>query len=308
MNKILLLLFLLCTFHSYAQEETIAFGILPTEYAEGMPPFEFQDIEEQIIAEINKIPRYEIIKSQEDYYTVEQAEDLFSEFEAIQKQGVKNNVPYLFQIVFGDTEWSSEQVEVITKKAVLKEGKEVEPAKKKKYWHHGATIWVTLNLYKVETGELIESKTFNNAIARSSSYSQRSKPKPEQDFQTGVNRAKSVLLNRLKGGIKTLRPLNAQVLEPVEENDKQVTKIKIQAGTFHGLKMKNWLDIYYEHPHTINGQRILRQIHVCDMEVVQIYPGTAICKIRKGSKALKEQIAQGKVLKCNFGAPKYYGF
>ncbi len=309
MRSILWILFLLTGLNSFAQVKTFDIGVLPAEYAEGMPPLEFLEIEEKIMEEIDKIPRYNLVKLPEDYYEVEKKTDLFSEFEAIRKQGKESNVPYLLQIVFGDTEWYSEQVEVVVEKAVVKDGKEVKPAKTKKYWHHAATLWVTLNLYSVETGGLADSETFNSEVAsKTTQFTTARKPKPQQDFQTAVTKSKGILLNRLKSGIKKLSHLNADLLKVIEEDKKGIRVVRVQAGQFHGLNSSDRLYMYYENEHLINGQKIIREVHAGNLIVTETKEFSALCEVRKGKKRLQQLLKEGKKIKCNFEKSYNHGF
>ncbi len=313
--KKLLYFFLLLLFSSVSNaqldSESIEFGILPTEYAEGMPSNEFLEIEERIIEIIKSIPRYKVVKSQEDYYDTELGEDWYTQLEEIRKQGLKSNVPYLLQIVFGDTEWLSKNEEVTITKAILKDGKITTPAKTKTFWTQSATIWISLNIYKVETGEMEESLTFKTSSSENFNFS-RSKPHIRQDHRLAVESAKTVLYPRVKTKIKKIVPLNVKLLEPVEESDKEVNKIMINAGRFHGLSVKERLYVYYENEHIINGKSVIREIYAGSLIIEELNDKTAICKVKKGSKKLKKLLAENKDLKCNFkdfiGWADGYGF
>lgn len=309
----LLLFFILFPIVTYAQLDTdaIEFGILPSEYAEGMPPNEFLEIEEKIIDILKSIPRYKVVKTQEDYYDTQFGEDWYTQLEEIRKQGIQSNVPYLLQIVFGDTEWLSVNETVEITKAVIKDGEVTTPAKTKKFWTQSATIWVSLNIYKVETGEMEESLTFNASSSNNFEFN-RLGPHIRQDHRLAVEKAKAVLYPKIKSKIKKVAPLNVRLLEPIDQSDKAINTIAINAGRFHGLSVKEKLYIYYENEHIINGKSVIREIDAGSLEVIELNDKTAVCKVKKGSKKLKKLLNEKKDLKCNFkdfiGWADGYGF
>lgn len=307
----LIMLFFCCTFlFASAQTGKIDLGILPTEYAEGMPPIEFLSIEEQIIEEFKKVPMYNVVKMPEDYYEVKETSDLFSEFEAIRQHGKASNVPYLLQIIFGDTEWRYEQVDKVIKAAVKDEdGNETQPAETKRYRNYHSTIWVTLNLYDVETGKLAESQTFNSVTSGTPSYSTSKNSPQEGNYRMAVKNAKNTLMYRLRKGIRTLQHLDADIIETIEKDDKGIKTVKIRAGSFKGVQYSDRLYMYYEHEHIINGQSVIREVHVGNLVVSAATEKYAICSVnKKGRKKLQELLGEGKKIKCNFAKPYTHGF
>ncbi len=319
-NKIAMIKFrqVLCLllFYSFgvnAQDNLQVFelGILPTEYAEGMPPDEFQDIEDEILRAIQRIPRYSIVKNQEDYYDAEFGSDIYTQMEVIRKQGMETNVPFLLQIVFGDTEWAATLEEVVISKAVIKDGEVTTPKKVNKYWAQSAKLYVTINLYKVETGELEKSLVFKSSSIDNMKYKSAKAPQ-KKSFQFAVEKAKIILLKRIKNKIKSIAPLQIKLLEPIEQSDKSISTVSINAGTFHGLKPGEKLYVYYEHEHIIDGKSVIREVDAGSLEIEKTNRTTAICNVKKGGKKMKKFWDKGKALKCNFknfiGWVDGYGF
>jgi len=316
MYKVIIFLFLMLPIGLIGQSEPIVIGILPTEYAEGMPPVEFQEIEETIVSQLEAMPRYTVAKNQEDYYEVELGEDWFSQIEAIKREGRQSNVPYLVQIVFGDTEWTSKLEEVGTGKMVPKK-KDEKTSKKEstskdstaveekpemveimaKYWTQSATIRVTMNIYKVETGELAGTQAFAGNSLQDFKYS-RLKATKRQDVKVALQKAKEILIGKTKRGLPMLFPLDMKMLDIVDESKKAITKVSVNGGSFHGLKDKSKLFLYYEYEHIINGKPVIREIFAATIIVEEAREKTSICKVKRGGKKLKALLAEGKKIKC----------
>lgn len=316
MYKAIIFSFLIIPFFLSGQSEPIVIGVLPTEYAEGMPPVAFQEIEETIVQQLEAMPRYEVAKNQEDFYEVELGEDWFTRIEAIKREGKKSNVPYLIQIVFGDTEWTANLEQQGTGKMVPKEETKEEKAKREadkdstgvapkppmvelmeKYWTQTAVIWVTLNIYKVETGELESTRTFSASTMQHSKHALK-KPKQRQEVKVALQRAKEVMIRRTKANMRMLFPLDMKMLAVVEESKKAITSVSVNGGSFHGLKDKDKLFLYYDHEHLIKGKPVIREIFAATIIIEEAREKTAICKVKRGGKELKRLLAEGKDIKC----------
>ena len=126
-----IILFLFFYTFSIAQNEVIKLGILPSSYGDGMPLAEFAEFEKNVITRLKKIERYEIVRDQASFKTVnikaENGDLKLDEKLLAEKIAVK----YLLQIVFGDTDWSSNTT--------------TSPNESIAYGH-SATVWMTLNI------------------------------------------------------------------------------------------------------------------------------------------------------------------
>jgi len=311
MHKFFLFSLLFFSGFLFGQGEYIEVGIYPSEYAEGMPPEDFQNIEDEIVLEIQKVPRYKIVKTQEDFYDANVGEDIFLEMEKDRKENKQTVAPYFFQIVFGDTEWSSKHEKLVTQKQVIKDSVVVTPEKFEMHWTNAATLWVTLNMYKVETGELVESLVFSSKSSEHRDYLKRSII-DRKDHKRAVHYAKLRLTPKIRARLKSLVPLKVQLLDPIDQSDKSINTIGINAGTFHGLRVGDKIYVYYDHEHIIKGKSVIREIDAGSLVIEEIKEKTAICKVKHGNKKLKRLIEEGKDLKCNFkdfiGWVDGYGF
>lgn len=279
-------------FHTFsiAQNEVIKLGILPSTYGDGMPLAEFAEFEKNVINRLNKIERYEIVRDQASFETV----DIKS------KNGIltindnslaeKIAVKYLLQIVFGDTDWSSNTT-TSPNEAIA--------------YGHSATVWMTLNIYDVATGVLENSITLTADTADGLKL-KRGIRGSSNPYKNAVSHAQRGLWSKTTRALKTILPLNLEVLEVVKQEKGKAQAVLINGGKFHGLQPKESIYVFYEKEYIVRGKPTMRFVEVAKISLEKINANTSIAKVRNGYKAIIQALEDGKKLKCILKDPNQY--
>ena len=289
-NLISVLLFsFLCSF-CFSQNEVIKLGILPSTYGDGMPLAEFSEFEKNVIKRLEKIERYEIVRDQVSFEGV----NIKAENGVLK---INNNslaekiaVKYLLQIVFGDTDWSSNTT--------------TSPNESIAYGH-SATVWMTLNIYDVATGVLENSiiLTADTADGLKEKRGIRGSPNP---YKNAVSNAQKGLWSKTTRALKTLLPLDLEVIKVIKEENGKAQTILINGGNFHGLSPKESIYVFYEKEYIVRGHPTMRFVEVAKISLEKVDSKTSIGKVRNGQKAIIHALEDGKKLKCILKDPKQY--
>ena len=247
-----------------------------------MPLAEFAEFEKNVIKRLNEIDRYEIVRDQASFETVDiKAENGVLKID--DKLLVENiAVKYLLQIVFGDTDWSSNTT--------------TSPNEQIAYGH-SATVWMTLNIYDVATGVLENSITLtaNTADGIRQKRGIRGSSNP---YKNAVSNAQKGLWVKTTRALKTLLPLDLKVLKIVKKEKSSVQKVLINGGSFHGLHPKESIYVYYEKEYIVRGKPTMRFVEVAKVSLEKVDSNTSIAKVRSGQKAISQALEDGKILKC----------
>lgn len=275
---------------SIAQNEVIKLGILPSSYGDGMPLAEFSEFEKNVMTRLKKIKRYEIVRDQASFETVNiKAENGVLKIDdklLTEKIAVK----YLLQIVFGDTDWSSNTT--------------TSPNESIAYGH-SATVWMTLNIYDVATGVLENSITLtaNTADGLREKRGIRGSTNP---YKNAVSNAQKGLWSKTTRALKTLLPLDLEVIEVVKEEKGKAQAVLINGGKFHGLQPKESIYVFYEKEYIVRGKPTMRFVEVAKISLEKVNSKTSIAKVRNGQKAIIQALEEGKKLKCILKDPNQY--
>ncbi len=279
--------------------------MLPTEYADGMPLGEFKELEKNIANYIEKIERIEIAKLPDDYLDIEWGWDMQSKVEAIKNQNDQDNVPYIFQIVFGDTEWTSEANQTRSTQATN------QPVRPPGSWTHSAEIWVTLNLYNVSTGRLEASSTITASSTEDRNYSGVSQSL-RVNHKRAINAAQKVIWNKIKLRIKTLFPLDISIQKIENIEAKADATVTLNVGAFHGMSQHERFFVYYEKEYEVRGRKVIRHVAVSRLKGKKLGDKTMVCRIDYAHERIAQLLEEGKVLKCKIidynESSKVYGF
>lgn len=273
-----------------AQNDVIKLGILPSTYGDGMPLAEFAEFEKNVITRLKKIERFEIVRDQASFEDVNiKAENgiLKIDNSILSK---KIAVKYLLQIVFGDTDWSS-NTSTSPNEAIA--------------YGHSATVWMTLNIYDVATGVLKNSVTLtaNTADGLREKRGIRGSPNP---YKNAVSNAQKGLWKKTTRALKTLLPLNLRVVKIVKKENEKALAVLINGGKFHGLQPKESIYVFYEKEYIVRGQPTMRFVEVAKISLEKVNSKTSIGKVRKGQKAIIKALEEGKKLKCILKSPNQY--
>ncbi len=257
-------------------------GILPSTYGDGMPLAEFAEFEKNVIKRLNKIERYKIVRDQASFEDVNiKAENGILKIDK-KLLAEKIAVKYLLQIVFGDTDWSSNTT--------------TSPNESIAYGH-SATVWMTLNIYDVATGVLENSITLTADTADGLRQKRgiRGSPNP---YKNAVSNAQKGLWAKTTRALKSLLPLNLEIIEVVKEEKGKAQAVLINGGNFHGLQPKESIYVYYEKEYIVRGNPTMRFVEVAKLSLEKVNTNTSIAKVRNGQKAIIQALEDGKKLKC----------
>lgn len=277
---------------SFAQNDVIKLGILPSTYGDGMPLAEFAEFEKNVIKRLKKIERYEIVRDQTSFEGV----NIKSENGVLKIDQIiladKIAVKYLLQIVFGDTDWTSSTSASQTP------------------YGHSATVWMTLNVYDVASGVLKNSITLtaDTADGLKEKRGIRGTPSP---FKNAVSNAQKGLWKKTTQALKTLLPLDLEVVDILKEEEGKAYIIRINGGKFHGLQPKESIYVFYEKEYIVRGKPTMRFVEVAKISLEKIEKKTSIAKVRNGQKAIIKALEDGKKLKCILNSNQFkkgYGF
>jgi len=289
-NYISILLFSFFSSFCFAQSEVIKLGILPSTYGDGMPLAEFAEFEKNVIKRLEKIERYEIVRDQASFEDVNiNAENGVLKIDD-KLLAEKIAVKYLLQIVFGDTDWSSNT--------------STSPNESIAYGH-SATVWMTLNIYDIATGVLENSITLTADTADGLRQKRgiRGSPNP---YKNAVSNAQKGLWAKTTRALKTLLPLNLEVIKVVKEENDKAQAILINGGKFHGLQPKESVYVFYEKEYIVRGQSTMRFVEVAKISLAKVNSETSIGKVKNGQKAIINALNNGKKLKCILKDPNQY--
>ncbi len=280
---------------SFAQDEVIKLGILPSTYGDGMPLAEFTEFEKNVIERLKKIERYEIIRDQSSFedVAIKSEDGILKISTSLLAEQVA--VTYLLQIVFGDTDWSSNT--------------SPSPAGGVPY-EHSATVWMTLNIYDVATGVLKNSITLT-ADSADGSKEKRGTRRSTNPYKNAVSNAQKGLWKKTTRALKNLLPLNLEVIDVIKNEKGKAQDILINGGEFHGLQPKERIYIYYEKEYIVRGKPTMRFVEVAKISLEKIDSKTSIGKIRSGQEAMIKALEEGKKLKCILDSNQFkkgYGF
>ena len=260
-----------------------------------MPMAEFAEFEKNVITRLKRIERYEIVRDQASFEDV----SIKSENGVLKIDDIilseKIAVKYLLQIVFGDTDWSS-NTSTSSNEAIA--------------YGHSATVWMTLNIYDVATGVLENSITLtaDTADGLRAKRGIRGSPNP---YKNAVSNAQKGLWSKTTRALKTLLPLNLEVIEVVKNENSKAQAILINGGKFHGLQPKESIYVYYEKEYIVRGKPTMRFVEVAKISLEEVEGKTSIAKVRKGQKAIITALEDGKKLKCILSSNQFkkgYGF
>lgn len=285
----ILLFSVFCTF-CLAQNEVIKLGILPSTYGDGMPLAEFSEFEKNVIKRLKKIERYEVVRDQASFESINiKAENGVLKIDN-KLLSEKIAVKYLLEIVFGDTDWSSNTT-TSPNEAIA--------------YGHSATVWMTLNIYNVATGVLENSITLtaNTADGLRQKRGIRGSPNP---YKNAVSNAQKGLWAKTPRALKTLLPLNLEVTEVVKKEKGKAQAVLINGGNFHGLQPKESIYVFYEKEYIVRGKPTMRFVEVAKISLEKVNSKTSIAKVRKGQKAILQALEDGKKLKCILKDPNQY--
>lgn len=323
--------FLFLTNALLAQSDVVQIGILPSTYAAGMPIEEFKKFENNVIKHLVKLERFEVVRNKGAYKNIELNGGLDLLRTSIQQEGKKVAVPYLFQLSFGDTEWTTnpespgQKSNIVVKKVPAEdtntknkstskttqnkssnssstgEEKTVVSTEKKPLgpitWTQDATMWVTLSIYEVSTGALVNSVTLRSTSLEFYEY-KRASAKYRSDYKNAASAAQKSMWKKVKTALKTIFPLDVTVRDIVEQKDDKILAVTINAGTFHGIELKDRIYVYYEKEYLVRGEKTMRHVEVAKLAVEDVKEKTAICKVKNGGKDISEALNNGQTLKC----------
>ena len=270
----------------------IKLGILPSTYGDGMPLAEFAEFEKNVIKRLKKIERYEIVRDQTSFEDV----NIKSENGILKiDQSIladKIAVKYLLQIVFGDTDWTSNTSASQTP------------------YGHSATVWMRLNVYEVASGVLKNSITLtaDTADGLKEKRGIRGTPSP---FKNAVSNAQKGLWKKTIRALKTLVPLNLEIMDVLKKEKGKAQVVQINGGKFHGLQPKESIYVFYEKEYFVRGKPTMRFVEVAKILVEEVEEKTSIAKVKKGQKAIITALEDGKKLKCILSSNQFkkgYGF
>ena len=334
---LLIVCFLFSTSKLSAQSDVVQIGILPSTYADGMPIEEFKKFENNVIKHLVRLERFEVVRNKGAYKNIELNGGLDQLRTSIQREGKNVSVPYLFQLSFGDTEWTSnpeganQKSSIVVKKEPVKEttsksktaegksaksqstGKErtVVSTEKKPLgptiWTQDATMWVTLSVYEVATGALI-----NNVTIRATSMEffefKRASATYRSDYKNAASAAQKSMWKKVKNSLKTIFPLDVTVRDIIDQKDDKVLNVTVNAGSFHGIELKDKIYVYYEKEYLVRGEKTMRHVEVAKLVVEEVNKDTAVCKVKKGGKDIAEALSNDLKLKCTIPTAYMLGY
>lgn len=284
------ILFLFIATFSFTQNEVIKLGILPSVYGDGMPLAEFAEFEKNVIKRLKKIKRYDVVRDQASFAGINiESQNGLLKIDSI-SLSEKIAAKYLLQIVFGDTDWVSNT--------------STSPSEAIAYGH-SATVWMTLNIYDVATGVLENSITLtaNTADGLKEKRGIRGSPNP---YKNAVSYAQKGLWRKSIRALKTLLPLNLEVIDVVEKEKGSAQAILINGGSFHGLQSKESIYVFYEKEYMVRGRPTMRFVEVAKVTLRKVDPNTSIAEVKKGQKEIIKALEAGKTLKCILKDPNQY--
>lgn len=282
MKFIPILLFSFFYTFCFAQNDVIKLGILPSTYGDGMPLAEFSEFEKNVITRLKKIKRFDIVRDQASFEEV----NIKSENGILKIDNKilseKIAVKYLLQIVFGDTDWSS-NTSTSPNEAIA--------------YGHSATVWMTLNIYDVATGVLKNSITLT-ADTADGLKEKRGIRGSSNPYKNAVSNAQKGLWKKTTRALKSLLPLQLEVIEIVKKEKGKAQTVIINGGKFHGLQPKESIYVFYEKEYIVRGKPTMRFVEVAKISLEKVDSKTSIGKVRNGQKAIIKALEEGKKLKC----------
>ncbi len=258
-----------------------------------MPLAEFAEFEKNVITRLKKIERYEIVRDQTSFedVNVKPENGVLKIDQSILAE--KTAVKYLLQIVFGDTDWTSS-----TSASQIPYG-------------HSATVWMTLNVYDVATGVLKNSITLT-ADTADGLKEKRGIRGSTSPFKNAISYAQKGLWKKTIRALKTLLPLDLEVMDVLKKEKGRAQVVRINGGKFHGLQPKESIYVFYEKEYIVRGKPTMRFVEVAKISLEEVAEKTSIGEVRKGHRAIVNALEDGKKLKCILKSSnqfkKGYGF
>lgn len=306
--KFTLLFFLIAiSFSIYGQEEVIKLELLPTTYGEGMPLGEFEEFEKNIIKYINRIPRFELVDVEGKYDDVEY-DATGGRLTIINSKEAETQTtsPYLLQLVFGDTDWSTRQGK---SNSISINQYSTDSAPQQVYYD--ARVFLTLNLFDVSTGLLTKSVKLQAKSGKVEKY-KKVAPGPNSMSVNAISSAQTSLWRKTKSAIHSLFPPEISIDKIVKQKDGKAEVLAIHGGGFYGLKKGNSIFIYSEQEYMVRGKPTNRSIRVAQVKLFKVGRDHCLGEVVFGQKALTKAVAKGVELKCivrnNKHSFKGYGF
>ena len=269
--------------------EVVKLGLLPSAYGEGMPKKEFVEFERNFIKYLKRIPRFQIIGEQGKSNTISY-EAVGGKLTIRNQQSEESTIaPYLLQMVFGDTDWSSS-----TNSPPRSNNRPPAPQQ----YQHKATVWVTLNVFEVSTGAIKKSLTLRAVSDLKKKNYKPAPPGPESVFINAVNSAQKSLWNKAKSAIHVLFPLEFSVEKIITKEGGKAKRVKINAGKYHGFRKGNIVFVYYEKEYMVRGKPTIRKVAVSTLDLIKVDRNSSVGNVLNGKKSLVELLDKEVELKC----------